>query len=164
MSTAQNNIVREVNLKSLFESALPVLSTAVTYNQGDYITFDQTNLILAPVTGSGSSANILGIARQTIVNGIAKSPYIGTAVDASQAIEDLAGPAYGVVAFMTLKTGDAFNPGSPVYLTADPQTVTSVSAGVSVGVYQDSAVSSAAAGQQGDILIGARYGLSGIQY
>jgi len=158
-STAQNNIVRGENqAKSIFESLKPVLaaSAACTWNQGDLLCFDNTNKIVVPVTGSGSGAQILGVARNTVSSGLPVSPYQGTAVDASEAISDMAGPAFGVVAFFTLKTGDAFNPGDPVYLTTtNPQTVTSGAAGSAVGVYVGAVVASAAAGQQGNVLVGA---------
>lgn len=161
-TTPINNIIREVAPKSLFESALPVLSTAVTYNQGDLISYDATSNILKPVTGSGDSTFILGVARQTIVAGKTASPYT-TAVDASQAIEDVAGPVFGVVASLKLTAGVNYVPGLPVYLTAtDAQTVTSASAGSSIGLYQGPAITSAGAGLYGDVLVGARYGLSGL--
>lgn len=166
-SVSQNNIVRSVAPKSLFESAYPVLSTSVTYNQGDLIAFDATNLVLKAVTGDGDAANILGVARQKIVSGVAASPYQGTAVDASVGISDLAGPVYGVVAFFTLKTGDAFNPGSKVYLTTtNAQTVTSTNPGSGnhIGIFQGKAVASAASGSTGNVLVGARYQLSGLQF
>lgn len=160
MSTANNNIVRLVAPKSIFESAYGVLSSSVTYNQGDFIAFDTSAKVLK-VAGTADIDNLLGIARQSIVNGVAPNPYQGTAVDASQAIADVAGPVYGVVASMVLKTGDAFTLGCKVYLTADPQTVTVTDPGSGAkncGIYNGPlAVASAAAGQKGDILIGARY-------
>lgn len=161
---AQNNIIRLVNLKSIFESALPVLSTSSTFNQGDLIAFDNTNKIINAVTGSGSGAQILGVARNTIASGIMPSPYQGTAVDASQAIEDLAGPAYGVVAFFKATASDAWHPGDKVYIGADAQTVTSAATGSSVGIYVGSTISSAIAGQSINVLVGARWSLSDIQY
>lgn len=159
MSTSQNNIVRSVAPKSVFESAKPVLSSAVTYNQGDLIYFDTSAKLIKPVAVTGNAATVIGVARQKIVSGIAPSPYQGTLTDSSEAISDVAGPVYGVVAFMTLTTGDAFNPGDKVYMVASaPQTVTSSDPGngYSVGIFQGAAVASAAAGQTGDILIGSR--------
>jgi hypothetical protein len=159
-TTPINNIVREVAPKSLFASALPVLSTAVTYNQGDLLSFDATNNILKPVTGNGDSTFILGVAVQTVVSGIAKSPYIGTAVDASQGFSDFAGPQYGVVASLKLASGQNYTPGAPVYLTStDAQTVTSAAGGSSIGLFQGRTITSAATGLSGDVLVGARYNL-----
>lgn len=163
-TTPINNIVREVALKSIFESALPVLSTAVSYNQGDLLSYDATNNVLKPVTGNGDSTFILGVARQTVLNGVTKSPYT-TAVDASQAIEDVAGPAYGVVASLKLASGQNYTPGLPVYLTTtDAQTVTSASGGSSIGLFQGRAIVSAATGLSGDVLVGARYGKTDIGF
>jgi hypothetical protein len=168
MSTAYNNIVRSVAPKSLFESALPVLSTAVTYNQGDLIAFDTTNHILKPVAASGDATNLLGVARQTVVSGKIASPYQGTAVDASQAIEDFAGPVYGIVASLVLTTGDTISSGQKVYLTtSDPQTVTvtdTFGGGHNVGIYQGKAITSAPSGTFIDVLVGASYSLGGLQF
>jgi len=167
MSTPYNNIVREVAPKSLFESALPVLDSSITCNQGDLIAFDTTNKVLKVFAATGDAANVLGVSRQTLVQGKLKSPYQGTAVDAAQAIEDMAGPVYGVVASMTLKTGDAFTPGLKVFADpTDPQTVTATdnASGAHIGIFQGKAVASASAGQKGDVLIGARYSLAGIQF
>jgi hypothetical protein len=164
MSTAKNNIVRLVAPKSLFESAYGVLSSSVTYNQGDFLALDTVNHVLK-AAGTADIDNLLGIARQSILNGVAPNPYQGTAVDASQAIADVAGPVYGVTAFMVLNTGDAFNMGDKVYLTGDPQTVTSTDpgSGKACGIFDGPvAVASAAAGQTGDILIGARYLQAGL--
>jgi len=166
MSVSQNNIVRSVNPKSLFESAKPVLSSAVTCNQGDLIAFDTSAKVLK-VAGTADIDTLLGVSRVKLINGVVASPYQGTAVDASVAISDVAGPVYGVVAFFSLKVGDNFNPGDKVYLTSDPQTVTSTDpgSGKNLGLFQGPlAVVSAGTGQVGDVLVGARYGLSGIQF
>lgn len=160
MSTAVNNIVRSVAPKSMFESAFPVLSSACNWNQGDLLYLNTSSHIINALPGTANAATVLGVAKQTIVSGKVASPYT-TAVDASQAISDIAGPTYGVVAFLVLKTGDAFNPGDKVYPTTDPQTVTSSDPGnaLHIGIFQDRAVSSAAAGQTGNILVGNRFGL-----
>lgn len=163
MSIAFNNLIREVNPgRSLFASLKPVLSTACTWNQGDILTYDATNNVLKAATGSGSGANLVGVAVNTIVAGIMPSPYQGTAVDASQAIEDASGPLFGNVFQMNMVSGDAWQPGQLAYLTGDPQTVTSAATGSAVGVYQGAAVASAVTGQFGDFMIGARYNLSGL--
>jgi hypothetical protein len=168
MSVAKNNIYRSVAPKSMFESAFPVLSTAVTYNQGDILYFDDSANLIKPIAASGDAATVLGVARQTVVSGKVASAY-STAVDAAQGISDVAGPVYGVVAFFTLKTSDAFNPGDKVYpVTTDPQIVTSTDPGnaLHIGIFQDKAVASAAAGQTGNVLVGCRFGLGSgdIQY
>lgn len=164
MSVAKNNIVRQIAPKTIFGSALGVLSTSVTYNQGDLIAFDATNKILKPVTGAGDAANILGVAIQTIVNGVAKSPYQGTMVDASVGLSDIPGPQYGVVAYFNTVSGDSFTPGCSVFLSSnDPQVVT-VTGSTSIGVYQGKTFTSAASGNTVDVLVGARYGMSGLAF
>ena len=159
MSIARNNLIRQVRPGSLFESMKPVLSSAsgCTWNQGDILCMDLNVGYLRPVTGSGDSSIVVGVAVVSITNGVKPSPYQGTAVDASAAIEDESGPVYGCVFQMVLATGAAFTPGKPVYLTSDPQTVTSVSAGNAVGIFQGSSVASAASGSYGDVLIGANF-------
>lgn len=166
MSIARNNLIRQIAPKSLFESMVPVLSSAsgCTWNQGDILCMDANVKYLRPVTGSGDSTIVVGCALVSITNGVKPSPYQGTAVDASAAIEDEGGPMYGSVFQMTLATGAAFVPGAAVYLTSDPQTVTSVSAGSSVGIFQGRSVASAASGQLGDVLIGARFAYTDIHF
>lgn len=164
MTVAINNIVRSVAPKSIFESAKTVIDATVSYNQGDLIAFDGSANLLKAVTAYGDAVGFLGVAKQTIVLGVVKSPYTGTAVDAAQAVEDIAGPVYGVVASLILKTADAFNPGDKVYLTSNAQTISSVNPGSGdtpatdnyIGIYQGKVVASATAGQKGDILLGTR--------
>ena len=160
-TTPQNNIVRSVSPKSIFESAIPVLSTAVNYNQGDLLCYDGSNKVLITAT-TGNIANLLGVARQTVVNGIVKSPYQGTAVDASQGFSDMAGPVYGIVAFFNGKVGDSFTPGCLVYLGSDAQTVTVTDPGSNdhIGIYQGR-TQTGATGSTVDVLVGARYSAGG---
>lgn len=167
MTTAINNIVRGgAEGKSVFASALPVLSTSVNYNQGDLLAFDTSNKILkAAATGDG--ANCLGVAINTIVDGLPKSPYQGTAVDASEGLSDMGGPLYGVVASLILDTGSTLDPGDAVYYsTVDAQHVSATQPGSdpSIGIYVGPSVSSSAAGTKGDILVGARYGSTDIKF
>lgn len=164
MSNARNNVVRTLTNNSLFESALPVLSTSSNWNQGDLIAFDSTNKILNAITGTGSAANLCGVANQTIVAGVVPSPYQGTQVDASVGFSDLQGPSFGNVYSMVLKSGDAFTPGITVFATTDPQTVSVTSAGTAVGIFVGRAVTPAVTGTFGDCLIGANYGPSGVKF
>lgn len=165
MSIPRNNLIRELGSQSLFASALPVLSRTVTYNQGDLLAFDTVGHVLMTITGSGNTANLVGVALQTIVNGVMPSPYQGTPVDASQALEDFGGPRYGNIFQMYLNPGDSFYPGQKIYATGDPQTITSAVTGSSIGLFQgQQAVTSAVSGQLGDCLIGARYGFTDIQF
>lgn len=161
MTTPINNIVRGGSQsKSMFESALPVLDSSVSYNQGDLIAFDTSGKVLKAVAGSGDSANFLGVAVNTVVNGLPKQAYLGTAVDASVGASDMAGPQYSVVASLYLTSGDAFTSGAPVYLTTDAQTVTVTQPGSesAIGIFVGSAVTPAASGTKGDVRIGCVYG------
>lgn len=156
-TTAKNRIVRSPAPKSIFESALALISSSVSFNQGDLLGLDTTNHVLKALTSDTDGLTILGIARQTIVSGKLISSYSGTAVDASQAIEDISGPQYGVIANMKLKNGDVFLAGGFVYGTnVDAQTV-SASGTNPVGIFQDAGIT-AGASSTGNILLGAKPG------
>ena len=150
-----NNITRMVAPKSIFESAINVISSSVSFNQGDLLVFDDTNNVLKKPAAETEGATFLGVARVTIVNGKLASPY-NTDVVASQSISDIPGPQYGVVAKLVLKTGDSIAPGDKVYL--DPATGTTgvtVTAGTKpIGIYQGKTLSSVAAGTLIEVLIG----------
>ena len=155
---ATNRIVREVNKRSVFPSAQAVISSAVSFNQGDLLVFDDTNNLLKVPSAETEGSTFLGIAEVSITSGKLTSPYTGTAVDASQAISDIPGPAYGVVANLVLKTGDTIAPGDLVYL--DPASGTqnvSVTGNKAIGIYQGKAKSSVAAGTTIEVLLGTRH-------
>jgi hypothetical protein len=158
MTTAYNNLVRGAP-RSVFESAKNVVDSTTTVNQGDLCSLNSVTLMVQPVSASTDAPFFVGVAKQTLINGKVKSPYIGTAVDAAQAIEDVAGPGFGAIYELTMKTGDAFPVACAVYLTGDAQILTSVDPGTHdhVGIYQGPAVAVAAAGQKGYFLIGERY-------
>jgi len=150
----KNTIVRSVAPKSLFESAIPALGAASDWEQGDLLVIKTNVIQKAAVEADGEF--MLGVARQTVTDGKVVGPYQGTAVDAAAALVDIAGPVYGVVAKCVAKTGDAFTVGCLVYL--DPATGgrgVSVSGTKAIGIYQGPALT-AAAGQEVEVLIGAR--------
>lgn len=158
MSNPNNNLIREINPgRSLFASLKPVLSTNSNWNQGDILFYDNVNKIVNAVTGFGNSASVVGVAVNTIVKGVMPSPFLGTAVDGSQAIEDAAGPLYANTFSMFINTGDSFNPGQSCYLTTDPQTVTAAASGTAVGYYVGQPIVSAPSGTLGDFMIGAPF-------
>ena len=154
-TVAQNRITRSVNPYSLFESAKALISSAISFNQGDLLYLDTTNHLIKPIALAADSATFLGIARVTISSGKLVSPYQGTAVDAAQAISDIPGPQAGVVAKLKLNSGDSFTSGCDVYPVAgDAQTVT-VTGGVgisAIGVFQGAAVT-AGAGSEGEVYL-----------
>lgn len=156
----KNRITRSPQPASVFADAKNVISSAVSWNEGDLCYFDDAANLVKPLGSDANAATACGIAVQTIVSGKPVSPYQGTSVDAAQAIETIAGPMYGVIAKMILKTGDAFAPGDLVYWGGDAQTVSSAGTNA-VGIYQDVA-KTAAAGDQGEVLIANRLRFSTI--
>ena len=157
MSTAKNRITRSVAPKSMFPSAQAVISSSVSFNQGDLLVFDDTNNVLKVPSSESEGSTFLGIAQETIVSGLLKRPY-STDVDDSGAISDIPGPVYGVVAKLILKTGDSLNPGDYVYLypTGGAQYV-SATGTKAIGLFVGAAVSSAAAGTQVEVHLGCRH-------
>lgn len=163
-TTGKNTVTRSVAPKSLFESAINQISSACTWNQGDMLYFDTTAKILKPMDSEANGEFMCGIARQTIVSGKEVQPYT-TLTNGAQAIADLAGPLYGVVAKLKLKSGDAFVAGQLVYAgpsDTDAQTV-QTSGTKAVGLYQGAALT-AASDSVGEVLIGARYPADTLQF
>lgn len=152
-----NRIVRNGGVKkTLYPSAIALLDATVSFEQGDLLVFDATNNLMVKPTLETQGNRFLGIAEVTVVNGKLASPYV-TAVDAAQAISDVPGPAYGVVAKLVLKTGDSINTGDVVFL--DPATGAAgvtVTGTKSIGVYQGADITTAAAGTQIEVLLGCR--------
>lgn len=148
---AKNRITVSVRPGTVFPDALKVISSAISWEQGDLLYFDDTNNLLKPLASDATAATVCGIAIQSISSGKPISPYQGTAVDAAQAIESIAGPQFGVVAKMLLKSGDSFAPGDAVYYGGDAQTVSSAGTN-SVGIYQGASLT-ATAGSEGEILL-----------
>lgn len=160
-----NKIVRDLGKKSIFPDATAVISTSVSFNQGDLLVFNDTTNVLKVPTLEADGLTFLGIAEVTIVSGILASPYSGTAVDAAQAISSIPGPAYNVVAKLVSKTGDAWAPGDLVYL--DPATGTrgvTVSGTKAIGVYQGKTIASATAGQEIEVLLGTRFPADALKF
>lgn len=148
---AKNRIVRSVAPVSVFADATKLVSSAVSWNQGDLLYLDTAAHLLKPVGSDANAQTCCGIAQQTILNGKPLPVYQGTAVDAAQAIEAIAGPVAAVVAKMKLKSGDSFVPGGAVYYGGDAQTV-SASGTYKVGVFQDAAIT-ATSGSEGSVFL-----------
>lgn len=151
-----NNIVREIAPKSIFDDASAVTSATEDFNQGDLLVLDSG--VIKKAAAEADGATFLGVSKISVVDGKLLSPYSGTAVDAAQAKGVLCGPVYGVVAKLILKTGEALAVGGLVYL--DPATGgrgVAASGTKAIGVYQGAAIASAVAGQQIEVLVGARF-------
>lgn len=160
-TTSKDRVYRSDAIKAMFESALPLLSSAVTFNQGDHCYLDTSGHLIKRVGVTGDAATYLGVAVVAVASGVLVSPYQGLATSASAAPMDAAGPQYGGVFSMVLATGDALTPGAKVYLldggTSQQVTVTDPGDHNYVGLYVGSTIASAAAGQEGQIKIGCRY-------
>ena len=152
-TTAVNNIVRGgAQAKSRFPSALNLISSAISYNQGDLMYLDQTNHLIKALDSDAHGATFIGVAIQTVINGKLTSAYQGTSVDAAQAIEDVSGPVFDVVVNLKLKSGDAFTAGCAVYGTAvDAQTVSSTGTNL-IGYFQDAAIT-AGSSSKGNVML-----------
>lgn len=160
MSQSYNNIRKSVAPKSLFDDATPLVSAAISWNQGDLLWYDAATSLIKTITeATAQSVTFLGVARVKVVLGLLVSPYQGTAVDASEKAHGIPGPIANVTAELTMATGVTFNPGNLIYaVDSDPQLVTTVADGRAIGIYQGKAVASAAAGQKGEFYIKANYG------
>lgn len=155
-----NTILKEVATKQIFPNIKDLVSTAISFSQGDHLIFDaSTHLVRAP-TAETEASTYLGIAALNIVSGVPVGPYAGlTAVNAAQAIPAMNGPTYGDVVKFTLFTGDSINPGDQVFvkIVAGNNQVVSITGTKAIGIYQGAAIASAAAGTQIAVLTGARY-------
>lgn len=153
----KNTITREVRPASIFESAVNVISSAVSFDQGDLLILS-SNLLAKPAAESDGST-FLGVARVSITSGVVVSPYRND-VSASQAVADIPGPWYGVVAKCQLKASASLSPGGLVYL--DPATGTrgvAASGTKAIGVYQGPSVTGGPSTNltEVEVLIGHRY-------
>lgn len=152
-----SRIVKEINKSSMFDAAKPYISSAISWNQGDLIYFDTADQLLKPLTVEANATGAVGIADFAIISGRAVSPIQGTAVDAAQAIAEVPGPLFNVVARMKLTTGDTFTAGCLVYAAGtDPQMISS-SGTKAIGIFNGPAVTSVPSGTEGEALLGHRY-------
>jgi hypothetical protein len=151
-TSPKNRITRSVSPKSVYESAINVIDATVSFNQGDILCLDSDKL--KAVAADADGATVLGVAQATVLLGKVVGPYSGLATSSAQAIEDIAGPVYGVIVRMKLKSGDVFGPSDAVYACAvDAQTVSSAGTN-QIGIFQGASIT-AGASSEGEILIGA---------
>lgn len=157
-TTISNNIVRSNARRAIIGSAKNFLTTSLTFNQGDLLALDSTNHCLKVIAADADTATFVGVATQSIKNGLLLSPY-STSVDGSQAQTDFEGPVDQVEVVLTLNTGDAFHPGDKVYplgASGGTQTVSSSSntgARKPCGYFVGPTVASAAAGATGRVVL-----------
>lgn len=152
--------------KSLFEDGKAATTSSSTWNQGELICMDSSGHYLRRVAATTDADTLVGMSDNVIISGKLAGPYDGlTAVDAAQVSPGFVGPKYGATAQVTLNTGDTVTPGAKLYLVdgADTATVSVTDGGGSghtgsyVGIYLGSGVTSAAAGTQIPMLVGARW-------
>lgn len=161
---ALNRIVKSVAPKWLYNDIKNLVSSAVTFNQGDLLYLDTTNHLVKAVPTSGATAaldgsTVLGIATCSVAAGVVKGPYAGLSDnDAVSGLNSaIQGPVYGVEVKLVLKTGDALTSGSKVYLDAANGThhctATAGSSANEIGYYAGPAIASASAGQEIVVLL-----------
>jgi hypothetical protein len=155
----KNYIYKSINGRSLFDDCESVISSAVSYNQGDFLYYNRSTALLHAQTTGDTGANFVGMATQKVVSGQLALPY-STDVDASQSNTHIEGPQYGDIVLATPKTGDAFVPGCLVY--PDPATgtrgVSSTSGSLTaIGIFQGDSIASAASGTNIPVLLGETY-------
>lgn len=154
-----NSLRRKIATKSIFESAINVISSDVTADQGDLMYFNTSTKLISRLSLEGNADTFLGVMPVSIVAGKIASPY-STPVDASRAIADVPGPQFGDIHAMLGKPGDAFTPGCDVYASpTDGNRYVSISGTKPIGTYQGAAVTAAASDTPTTVecLIGARY-------
>jgi hypothetical protein len=162
MGAPNNNVKYPVRLSSMFERVdQSMITSSTTWNQGDLLVYDATNHRVARASDETANITLLGIARQSIVNGQEVQPV---STLSQGAIAELAGPQFGGVFTLNLKVGDAFYPGAPVYGDpSDGNNFVSITGTKTVGVYQGPAIT-AAAGDTGPVLIGHRFPNDSLQF
>lgn len=164
-TSSSNRIKVSVQAKTMFNDGQIAAGTN-SWKQGELLCYDTSAHTLRVVAATTDAETLVGISDNEVKSGKIAGPYDGlTAVDGAQSGPKFAGPKFGVLASLTLKAGDAFRPGDKVYLVdgADTSTVSITDPGLTghtgnyVGIFQGALVASAAAGQQGDVLVGCRY-------
>lgn len=158
MAVQSNTMQLNVSTRSLFPNAHALISSAISFVQGDLLYLDTTAHLIKKITVETQSATFLGVAPVTVVSGVYPKAYV-TDVDASVGIPAIPGPQYGSVFTCKLKAGDAIVPGQLVY--ADPGTAgngVSVTVGTeSIGIYQGAALTAATGGTDIGVLINQCY-------
>lgn len=161
----KNTEVREVKTRSVFPDMKALISSTSTWNQGDLLEYNTSTHVVQLVTAASTGAKFLGVAATPVVKGN-MPPVYTTLVDGSQAVIDMAGPLYGSVYLVQLKSGDAITPGTGVYIDQAATligaagnrgvTVTQPTSGVIIGWYQGPSLT-AGASTEIAVLLGQNY-------
>lgn len=150
MSTiAKNRVVRSIAVNAVFEDCSNLVTSSTNWNQGDQLVYDTSaGVVRVIATESSDSANFLGIAVVTVVNGAIQGAYGTLATGSQVASGGIPGPQYGVEALWYLKSGDTLIPGQKVYAypSGSVQTV-SASGTNAIGVYNGPAITGTSTSQ-----------------
>ena len=155
-----NPTVRRVATKSRFPDATNVVSSSSNWQNGDLLAWDATNNIINSAESlTDNGALILGVAVQSVTDGVVNDPYEGL-TDVTPAAGALAGPEYGDVVSLQGKSGDTFTPGCyvyPDYTSSATRQVTSASGSLhAIGIYQGAQIT-AGASTNIEVLMGCRF-------
>lgn len=121
MATGKNTTARKIATNFVVADIKPLVTSSVSFNQGDFLIMDTTDHIVAAPASETDGANLLGVASVDIVDGVLRSA-ISTDVDASLASPSIPGPSYGDEFLVVLKNSVTAHPGDALYL--DPATGT----------------------------------------
>ena len=156
-TTAKNRITRTERASSVFPDATQAIDATISYNQGDLLFFDDSANLLKPIAAEADAETFCGIAVNTVVLGVPKSPYSGTAVDAAQGKVAMTGPVYGVIAKLISNTGQPWNTGDLAYASAVDAQHVGPTGTKAIGVYVGPDVAAASEGQEVEIRLGHRF-------
>lgn len=166
----KNTVNKQIREGAVIPDVKSFTNASISYNQGDLLIFDTANNVVRAPSAEAECAAFLGIASLDVVSGFPRSPYISQ-VDASQGVTSMEGPIYGNTFNMVLQTGTTMNPGaalygSPVAVGVEPNNLVAATGTYQIGVYVGPVVTSSAAGQVVEVLIGRRWpaAASGAQY
>lgn len=162
MSKGINRIKREIAPKTILPELGAAIVAGQSWKQGDLLYFDDTNNLVKPITVETQAATLLGLAQQSITNGVMDGPYTGL-TDTSPSNPILAGPVYGVEVEMNLKDGDAVSIGDRLFATTDP-TIVSVTGTKEIGVYTGNKNISAGTGLKLNMHLGSRFPLDTLRF
>lgn len=150
-----NNIKRTIAPNQIFPSAEGLVDNTISWKQGDLLFFDGAANLIKPLAVDADAATLLGVALQSITNGVQDGPYTGL-TDTTPAGGGLSGPQFGVEVEMVLKTGDTLAAGDVLYASGPSEV--SVAGTKVIGVYTgNKAVVAAPAGTKVLLHLGARF-------
>ncbi len=133
-----------------------LVDSSIDWKQGQFLFLDKTAHQIKPIaTESTDSGTFLGVAQQSITNGVEDGPYTGL-TDTTPGSSAIAGPIEGVEVEVVLKTGETLVAGQLLY-ASDADEV-KASGTHYIGVYTgNKAIAGSAAGLKVLMRVIARY-------